>query len=202
VNQVRLIAGVDEAGRGPLAGPVVAAVAVLRDDQLLDGINDSKKLTSKKREELEVLIKQHAVDWCVGLADVAEIDQLNILGATMLAMRRAVEGLQVAPHLLRIDGNRCPELPAAYEGITETLVGGDGLCQVIGAASILAKVERDRIMRGLHVVYPQYGFDQHKGYPTAVHRQRLLEHGISPAHRRSFRPVREAAETVNTEITT
>lgn len=197
-----MIAGVDEAGRGPLAGPVVAAVAVLRDDQLLDGINDSKKLTSKKREELEVLIKQHAVDWCVGLADVAEIDQLNILGATMLAMRRAVEGLQVAPHLLRIDGNRCPELPAAYEGITETLVGGDGLCQVIGAASILAKVERDRIMRGLHVVYPQYGFDQHKGYPTAVHRQRLLEHGISPAHRRSFRPVREAAETVNTEITT
>jgi ribonuclease HII len=202
VNQVRLIAGVDEAGRGPLAGPVVAAVAVLRDDQLLDGINDSKKLTSKKREELEVLIKQHAVDWCVGLADVAEIDQLNILGATMLAMRRAVEGLQVAPQLLRIDGNRCPELPASYEGITETLVGGDGLCQVIGAASILAKVERDRIMRGLHVVYPQYGFDQHKGYPTAVHRQRLLEHGISPAHRRSFRPVREAAETVNTEITT
>lgn len=187
------VGGVDEAGRGPLAGSVVAAAVVLKTDQTIVGVRDSKKLSARRREELVTCIVQESVAWSLGVASVGEIDALNILGATMLAMRRAVEGLAVCPGLLQIDGNRCPDLPAAYAGITEAVVGGDNICPAIAAASILAKVERDRQMDELHEQYPDYGFDHHRGYPTRVHREALFRLGITPAHRMSFRPVREAA---------
>jgi ribonuclease HII len=193
-KDVRLFAGVDEAGRGPLAGPVVAAVVVLQDGQLIDGVRDSKKLTARRRAELYLQIKREAADWAVGIAEVEEIDRLNILGGTMLAMRRALDGLKLMPQSLLIDGNQLPELPQAFISITETLVGGDDICPAIGAASILAKVERDRMMEKLHEQYPGYGFDRHKGYPTAAHRQALIDLGVTPVHRMSFRPVREAAK--------
>jgi ribonuclease HII len=195
-KDVRLFAGVDEAGRGPLAGPVVAAVVVLQDGQLIDGVRDSKKLTARRRAELYLQIKREAADWAVGIAEVEEIDRLNILGGTMLAMRRALDGLKLMPQSLLIDGNQLPELPQAFISITETLVGGDDICPAIGAASILAKVERDRMMEKLHEQYPGYGFDRHKGYPTAAHRQALIDLGVTPVHRMSFRPVREAAKAV------
>jgi len=194
---VRIIAGVDEAGRGPLAGPVVAAVVVLAEGQLIEGVRDSKKLTARRREQLEPSIKAEAADWSLGIAEVEEIDQLNILGGTMLAMRRAIEGLKVMPQWLRIDGNQRPELPPMYATITQTLVNGDNICPAIGAASILAKVARDRMMVELHTQYPGYGFDRHKGYPTVAHRRALRELGVTPAHRMSFRPVREAAESAS-----
>jgi len=194
---VRIIAGVDEAGRGPLAGPVVAAVVVLAEGQLIEGVRDSKKLTARRREQLETSIKAEAADWSLGIAEVEEIDQLNILGGTMLAMRRAIEGLKVMPQWLRIDGNQRPELPSMYATITQTLVNGDNICPAIGAASILAKVARDRMMVELHNQYPGYGFDRHKGYPTVAHRRALRELGVTPAHRMSFRPVREAAESAS-----
>ena len=190
---VRLIAGVDEAGRGPLAGPVVAAAVVLAEGQVIAGVRDSKKLSATKREALAHVIRQESVAYCIAHAQVEEIDELNILGATMLAMRRAVDGLGVEPEQLRIDGNRLPELQPAHAAVAETLVGGDDLCIAIGAASILAKVERDAVMAGLHLEYPGYGFDRHKGYPTKAHREALQELGASPVHRRSFRPVRIAA---------
>lgn len=188
-----LIGGVDEAGRGPLAGPVVAAVVVLRKGQSLEGVRDSKKLSPTRRTELVEVIRQQAVCWQVASASVAEIDELNILHATMLAMRRAVEQLDTELGLLRIDGNRCPEFSPAYAAVAETLIGGDDICPAIGAASILAKVSRDQYMLELHQRYPQYGFDRHKGYPTAAHRRALIAHGVTPEHRRSFKPVREAA---------
>ena len=188
---VDAIGGIDEAGRGPLAGPVVAAVVVLSPQQQIDGVRDSKKLSPLRREALFEVICRESLAWAIGSADVAEIDALNILHATMLAMQRAVEGLHEAPGHLRIDGNRAPSLPS-YAGVTETLVGGDGICPAIGAASILAKVTRDREMLALDSVYPEYGFARHKGYPTAQHRAALLEYGACPAHRRSYRPVREA----------
>jgi ribonuclease HII len=191
---VRLFAGVDEAGRGPLAGPVVAAVVILRDGQIIDGVRDSKKLTARRRTELFTQIKSEAADWALGIAEVDEIDRLNILGGTMLAMRRAIDGLRLMPQSLLIDGNQLPDLPHAYITISQTLVGGDDICPAIGAASILAKVERDRMMVELHDQYPGYGFDRHKGYPTVAHRQALLDLGVTPVHRMSFRPVREAAE--------
>jgi ribonuclease HII len=191
---VRLFAGVDEAGRGPLAGPVVAAVVILRDGQIIDGVRDSKKLTARRRTELFTQIKSEAADWALGIAEVDEIDRLNILGGTMLAMRRAIDGLRLMPQSLLIDGNQLPDLPHAYITISQTLVGGDDICPAIGAASILAKVERDRMMVELHNQYPGYGFDRHKGYPTVAHRQALIELGVTPVHRMSFRPVREAAE--------
>jgi ribonuclease HII len=194
-----LFGGVDEAGRGPLAGPVVAAAVVLRDEQMLAGVRDSKKLSAKRREELFDQIRESAVCWAVGQASVQEIDTLNILGATMLAMRRAVEGLQQIPAVLRIDGNRCPELAPDYPARLEALVGGDDICPAIGAASILAKVTRDRQMLELHLRHPEYGFDRHKGYPTALHREALQNFGPSPEHRLSFRPVRKAAELFRTQ---
>jgi ribonuclease HII len=192
-----LIAGVDEAGRGPLAGPVVAAVVVLQVGQAVTGVRDSKKLSAAQREELVAQIHAAAIDWSIGMASVEEIDRLNILGGTMLAMRRAVEGLKVVPGLVRVDGNRRPDLPAGLAAVTETLVGGDDICPAIGAASILAKVERDRIMADLHHQFPGYGFDRHKGYPTVAHREALAELGASPVHRMSFRPVRELLETAS-----
>ena len=191
------IGGIDEAGRGPLAGPVVAAAVVLRSEQQLDGVRDSKKLSATKRELLAELIRNSAVAWSVAEASVAEIDQLNILGATMLAMQRAVAGLAQLPQIMRVDGNRCPDLQASYTGSLEALVGGDDICPAIGAASILAKVARDKLMDDMHLSYPEYGFDSNRGYPTAHHRATLQRLGPMPEHRTSFRPVREALQARN-----
>ncbi len=188
------IGGIDEAGRGPLAGPVVAAVVILSPGQRIDGVRDSKQLTARRREFLAGEIKSRADAWSVARADVEEIDALNILQATMLAMRRAVEQLDCLPDELRIDGNRTPDLPG-YHGRTTALVGGDRICQAISAASILAKVARDDLMLSLDHVFPNYGFARHKGYPTAHHREALQRYGPCPAHRRSFGPVRRAMET-------
>ena len=191
------IGGIDEAGRGPLAGPVVAAAVVLRSEQQLDGVRDSKKLSATKRELLAELIRNSAVAWSVAEASVAEIDQLNILGATMLAMQRAVAGLAQLPQTMRVDGNRCPDLQASFTGSLEALVGGDDICPAIGAASILAKVARDKLMDDMHLSYPEYGFDSNRGYPTAHHRETLQRLGPMPEHRTSFRPVRDALQARN-----
>jgi len=191
-----LYAGVDEAGRGPLAGPVVAAAVVLRRGQVLPGVTDSKKLSARTREHLFDLICDDAVAWSIGHGSVVEIDELNILQATLLAMRRAIAGLNMAASelsQLRIDGNRCPDLPADFARLAEPLVGGDALCPAIGAASILAKVSRDREMLQMDSLYPAYGFARHKGYPTKAHVEALAKFGVTPEHRMSFRPVREAA---------
>ncbi|MBT8442009.1 MAG: ribonuclease HII [Gammaproteobacteria bacterium] len=188
------IGGVDEAGRGPLAGPVVAAAVVLAPGQAIDGVRDSKQLSARRRQALFDVIRREAICFAIGAAGVAEIDDLNILHASMLAMRRAVERLEVAPERLRIDGNRAPAMPC-YGGSIETVVGGDRLCPAIAAASILAKVVRDREMLRLDERFPQYGFAQHKGYPTAAHRENLRRLGPCPEHRRSFRPVRLALES-------
>ena len=182
-----LIAGVDEAGRGPLAGPVVAAAVILDELQPIRGLNDSKKLTARARERLFDEIHAKALCFCIAQASVEEIDALNILHATMLAMRRAVEGLRLRPHKVLVDGNRIPVLRIAAEAI----VGGDAKVKAISAASILAKVHRDRLCLQLHEQHPQYGFDGHKGYPTPVHLAALRAHGACPEHRRSFAPVRE-----------
>ena len=178
-----MIVGVDEAGRGPLAGPVVAA-AVLLCEGGIAGLDDSKKLSAKRRAELEAQIKARC-RWGVGEASVEEIDRINILQASLLAMRRAVEGLKIQPETALIDGNRCPQLACPAEAI----VGGDGKVASIAAASILAKTVRDAGMLVLHAEYPMYGFDRHMGYPTALHLQALREHGPSPVHRRSYAPV-------------
>ena len=180
-----LICGVDEAGRGPLAGPVVAAAVILDPRQPIDGLNDSKKLTAARRETLAVEIREKALAWAVAEASVEEIDRLNILQASLLAMQRAVSGLSLVPEKALVDGNKCPVLACPVEAI----VGGDGKLAAIAAASILAKTVRDAQMQELHVLYPQYGFDRHKGYPTALHLAALREHGISPVHRRSYGPV-------------
>ena len=185
------VAGIDEAGRGPLAGAVVAAVVVLAPGQTLPGVRDSKQLSAARREALVDQIRSSALDWCIGLATHAEIDTLNILHATMLAMSRAFAGLRVQPELVQIDGNRAPQLEG-FTGTVETVVGGDRSCLAIAAASILAKVHRDQLMMELHAEYPGYGFDRHKGYPTAEHRAVLMALGPCPAHRRSFAPVRAA----------
>ncbi len=185
------LGGIDEAGRGPLAGPVVAAVVVLSPNQCIPGVRDSKRLSATSRERLAVEIMQQALAWSLGLADVGEIDTLNILYATMLAMRRAVDGLGVLPEVLHVDGNRAPNLPD-YDGDTRTIVGGDRTCGAISAASILAKVHRDTLMVNLDRDFPQYGFARHKGYPTARHRAALMKFGPCSVHRRSFRPVRLA----------
>lgn len=180
-----LVCGVDEAGRGPLAGPVVAAAVILDPARPIPGLNDSKKLSEKKRAALAPLIRERALAWAVAEASVEEIDRLNILHATMLAMQRAVAALAIRPDSALIDGNRCPplDIPA------EALVQGDGKIASIAAASILAKTVRDAGMLELHERYPQYGFDRHMGYPTAAHCAALAEHGASPVHRRSFGPV-------------
>lgn len=181
-----MICGVDEAGRGPLCGSVVAAAVILDPEQPVPGLADSKKLSEKQRERLAPLIRQRALAWAVGEASVAEIDHLNILHATMLAMKRAVEGLGIVPHEVLVDGNRCPDLALP----TRAIVKGDSLEAAISAASILAKTVRDEQMRELDRRYPQYGFATHKGYPTAAHLAALKRFGASEVHRRSFAPVR------------
>lgn len=180
-----LVCGVDEAGRGPLAGPVVAAAVILDPQRPIEGLNDSKKLSAKRREALAAEIRERALAWAVAEASVEEIDRINILQASFLAMRRAVEGLALRPEKALIDGNRCPALDCP----TEPIVGGDGKVASIAAASILAKTVRDAGMLVLHADFPVYGFDRHMGYPTAFHLQALREHGPSPVHRRSYAPV-------------
>lgn len=183
-----LVAGVDEAGRGPLAGPVVAAAVILDDENPIRGLADSKALTARRRESLFDEIRAKSLCCCIAEASVDEIDQLNILQATLLAMRRAVEGLRLRPVKVLVDGNRLPVLDVTAEAI----VKGDAKVASIAAASILAKVHRDRLCETLHEAHPQYGFGVHKGYGTAAHLEALREHGPCPAHRRSFAPVREA----------
>lgn len=183
-----LIAGVDEAGRGPLAGSVVAAVVILDPGFVINGITDSKKLSEKKREELFPIICEHALGWGIAEASAQEIDEINILQATFLAMQRAVAKLKIKPTEVLIDGNQCPKLPYP----TRAIIKGDSLIQAIGAASILAKVTRDRYLLELHIKYPEYGFAQHKGYPTAAHVAALRRYGPCPEHRLSYRPVKES----------
>ena len=183
-----LVCGVDEVGRGPLCGPVITAAVILDPNRPIEGLTDSKKLTEKKRERLFDEIREKALAWSLGRADVAEVDELNILHATMLAMQRAVAGLSVQPGLALIDGNRCPALPCRAEAV----IKGDALVPEIGAASILAKVTRDREMVEMDKAYPGYGIAGHKGYPTKVHMEALKKLGATPVHRRSFKPVREA----------
>jgi ribonuclease HII len=183
-----LIAGVDEVGRGPLAGPVVAAAVILNPKKRIRGLLDSKLLDESTREALDVQIRRFALTYCIAEASVEEIDTINILHASMLAMKRAVAGLGVEPQLALIDGNRCPELDCAAQAV----VKGDQRVQSISAASIIAKVARDHMMKALHEVHPQYGFAAHKGYPTPEHRRAIAEHGVIALHRRTFRPVREA----------
>ena len=183
-----IVCGVDEAGRGPLAGPVTAAAVILDPARPIAGLDDSKALSAKARDALYELIVERSLAWCVASATVEEIDRLNILQATMLAMRRAVEGLSVTPTLAKIDGNRCPVLSVRSEAV----IGGDALVPSISAASIIAKVTRDRMLVELHEMYPMYGFDAHAGYGTAQHLAALREHGPCEHHRRSFAPVREA----------
>jgi ribonuclease HII len=182
-----LICGVDEAGRGPLAGPVSAAAVILDPSRPIEGLADSKKLSEKQRDRLAPLIRERALAWAVAYAEVGEIDELNILQATLLAMKRAVQALPIQPQQVLVDGLYCPQtgLPS------QAIVKGDSKVAAISAASILAKTARDELMLKLHEQYPQYGFDGHKGYPTASHLAALREHGVSEVHRRSFRPVRE-----------
>ncbi|MCB1965227.1 MAG: ribonuclease HII [Candidatus Accumulibacter sp.] len=185
-----LVCGVDEAGRGPLAGPVVAAAVILDPARPISGLNDSKKLTALQRAALAEQIRATALAWAVAEATVEEIDRVNILQASLLAMQRAVVALAgadgpVVPSHALVDGNQCPRLPCSVEAV----VGGDGKVAAIAAASILAKTTRDAGMRVLHDIYPEYGFDRHKGYPTALHLKALREHGACLAHRRSYAPV-------------
>jgi len=181
-----VIAGVDEVGRGPLAGAVVAAAVILDPSNPIEGLADSKKLTAKRRDALFPLIQERALAWCIARASEAEIDELNILNASLLAMRRAVLGLHLSPEKVLVDGNRCPELPYPSDAI----IKGDSLVPAISAASILAKVVRDREMVAFEETYPGYGFASHKGYPTAKHIQALKILGVTPIHRRSFGPVK------------
>lgn len=187
-QQYSFIAGVDEVGRGPLIGAVVTAAVILDPKNPIEGLKDSKKLSEKKREALAEDIKNKALAWSLGRAERSEIDEINILKATMLAMQRAVNGLKVHPDFVLIDGNKCPIL--LYP--SQAIVKGDALVAAISAASILAKVARDAEMLVLHDKYPQYGFAEHKGYPTAKHLAALKEYGPLMEHRRSFAPVREA----------
>lgn len=183
-----LICGVDEAGRGPLCGPVVAAAVILHPERHIDGLADSKQLTERARDRLAPLIKLRATAWAVAQASVEEIDRLNILHATMLAMKRAVEALTTVPHEVLVDGNRIPDLRMSARAI----IKGDTLEPAISAASILAKTHRDAMLVQLHAEYPEFGFDQHKGYATAMHLEVLARLGPTPHHRMSFAPVREA----------
>ncbi len=185
-HEDEVICGVDEAGRGPLAGPVFAAAVILDPARPIAGLRDSKKLSEGQRDALAIEIRKHALGWCIAQSSEQEIDEINILQATMLAMRRAVEGLKVTPTLALIDGNRCPVMAVRSEAI----VKGDDKVAAISAASILAKTARDAALMELHRLYPQYAFDQHKGYPTALHLELLREHGVSPVHRKSYAPVR------------
>lgn len=188
--QANFIAGVDEVGRGPLVGAVVTAAVILDPNKPINGLADSKKLTEKKREQLFIEIQEKALCWCIGRAEPEEIDEINILHATMLAMQRAVAGLSITPDFVLVDGNRCPKLSMPSQAV----VKGDSLVQEISAASILAKVVRDREMVELDKAYPEYGFAKHKGYPTAYHLEKLAQHGATKFHRTSFAPVRRALE--------
>jgi len=187
---MQLICGVDEAGRGPLAGAVYAAAVILNPDKPIRGLADSKKLSEKRRDALAIEIKQHALAWAIASSSVEEIDSINILQASLLAMKRAVESMQlqfgVTPHLVQVDGNKTPTINLPCEAI----VKGDSKVQAISAASILAKTARDAELYELDKQYPLYGFAQHKGYPTAVHMALLQQHGVSPVHRKSYAPVR------------
>lgn len=185
-----LVAGVDEAGRGPLAGPVAVAAVILPETYHLKSLDDSKRLSAASREHLAPQIEAQAIAFALVFVDVEEIDRVNILQATMYGMQRAVENLRPAPQRVMIDGNRAPRLTCEVT----TVIGGDGLIASISAASILAKVYRDRLMRSMHRLYPGYGFDRHKGYPTAHHLERLKALGPCPIHRKSFAPVRKAIE--------
>jgi ribonuclease HII len=188
MSESMLMCGVDEAGRGPLAGPVSAAAVILDPTRPIEGLADSKKLSEKQRDQLAPIIRERALAWAVAYAEVDEIDTVNILQATLLAMRRAVLALPIQPQQVLVDGLYCPQT-----GIpSKAIVKGDSKIAAISAASILAKTARDELMLKLHTQYPQYGFDRHKGYPTAAHVAALREHGVSEVHRRSFRPVREA----------
>jgi len=199
MNQMQLICGVDEAGRGPLAGAVYAAAVVLNPEKPIQGLADSKKLSEKKRDALALEIKAHALAWSIAHSTVEEIDEINILQASLLAMKRAIEsiqadqsvqaslaGMQSIQLLVQVDGNQCPKISLPCEAI----VKGDSKVQAISAASILAKTARDAALYELDQQYPMYGFAQHKGYPTAAHMALLREHGVSPVHRRSYAPVR------------
>ena len=187
---VQLICGVDEAGRGPLAGAVYAAAVILNPQRPILGLADSKKLTEKKRDLLSIEIKQHALAWAIASCSAQEIDDINILQASLLAMKRAVESMQfefgITPDLVQVDGNKCPKISLPCEAI----VKGDSKVQEISAASILAKVARDAELYELDTIYPQYGFAKHKGYPTAFHLEMLNLHGVTPIHRKSYAPVR------------
>jgi ribonuclease HII len=182
-----LIAGVDEAGRGPLAGPVVAAAVILDPGKLIAGLKDSKKLTERRREELSELIREHALAFAIGRAEPEEIDRINILQATLLAMKRAVEALPVKPARVLVDGTHAPTVRLPVE----TIIRGDDKIEQIAAASIIAKVARDAEMRLLDKIYPDYGFAGHKGYPTRIHIDAIRRYGVLPIHRKSFRPVAE-----------
>lgn len=184
----QLIAGVDEVGRGPLVGDVVTAAVILDPNSPIEGLNDSKKLSEKKRLALLPEIKEKALAWAVGRCSPEEIDELNILQATMVAMQRAIAGLKVQPDLVLIDGNRCPELPMDSQAV----VKGDLRVAEISAASIIAKVVRDQEMEELDKQYPQFGFAKHKGYPTKAHFEAIEQHGVISEHRKSFKPVKKA----------
>ncbi|ALM67159.1 ribonuclease HII [Vibrio parahaemolyticus] len=184
----QLIAGVDEVGRGPLVGDVVTAAVILDPNNPIEGLNDSKKLSEKKRLALLPEIKEKALAWAVGRCSPEEIDELNILQATMVAMQRAIAGLKVQPDLALIDGNRCPELPMDSQAV----VKGDLRVAEISAASIIAKVVRDQEMEELDKQYPQFGFAKHKGYPTKAHFEAIEQHGVISEHRKSFKPVKKA----------
>lgn len=188
----RLLAGVDEVGRGPLVGAVVTAAVILDPDRPVAGLADSKKLTEKRREALYDQILEQATAWSLGRCEADEIDRLNIYQATMLAMKRAVDGLVIAPEYVLVDGNRCPD----WGWRSEPVIKGDSRVEAISAASILAKVTRDREMKLLHDRFPEYGFAGHKGYPSPAHLEALGQYGAIPEHRRSFRPVREAIDNV------
>lgn len=186
-----MICGVDEAGRGPLVGAVFAAAVILDPARPIIGLADSKKLSEKKREALALEIRESALAWAIASASAEEIDRINILQASLLAMKRAVESLPLTPHEVAVDGLHCPPLAMPARAV----VKGDSLVAEISAASILAKTARDAEMRELHLVYPQYDFARHKGYPTAAHLQAIQRHGVTPQHRRSFGPVRRALES-------
>lgn len=187
MTDIVFICGVDEAGRGPLAGPVSAAAVILDEANPIAGLADSKKLSEQQRDKLAPVIRERALAWAVAYASVSEIDQLNILQATLLAMRRAVLALPVRPQQVLVDGLYVPQTDIPSQAI----IKGDSKIAAISAASILAKTARDELMLQLHEQYPQYGFAEHKGYPTAKHLAALREHGVSEVHRRSFRPVRQ-----------
>jgi len=192
MGRLRQVAGVDEVGRGPLAGPVIAAAVILDPNNPIAGLTDSKKLSEKKREKLSEEIKEKALSWCIARSEPQEIDEVNILQASLLAMQRAVEGLEVVPDHCLVDGNKLPKLNCSAEAI----VKGDLKEPAISAASIIAKVARDSEMVAMETKYPGYGFAQHKGYPTKAHREAIVKLGITTIHRKSFGPVQEQLQLI------